>query len=122
MKINFFLALIALLFGVLMAYLLYLTVNPVQQGGMYALTSGVAMSSALIGGSIRVDGQPRLSVNIKVLSGMIFTIFLVIGFVLTYLNISLTTFVVVNALILLIYISALYNISRVKFKNPRGVK
>lgn len=122
MKINFFLALIALLFGALTAYLIYLTVDPVQQGGFYALTSGVTMSCALIGGSIRVDGQPRLTVNIKVLSGLLFTIFLGIGFLLAYLNVSLSTFVVINALLLLVYISALYKLTRVKFKSPHGAK
>ena len=122
MKVNLFLSFIALLFGALMSYLIYFTVAPVQQGGLYALGSGVAMSCALIGGGLSVNGQPRLSVNIKVLSAVVFIIFLVFGFVLTLLNISLPTFMVINALVLLVYISAVYKISRVKFKSPHGAK
>ncbi len=113
MKINFVQTIIALAVSFLIAYGLY-SFHSSENKILLSAGSFVFLATSLVI-SIGINFEfPRTTTNIKVVSGIFFTIALIINLIFTFINFSVPSYVIINGILLLVFILIVYSINKAK--------
>ena len=113
MKINFVLTLIAIAVSLLIAYGLY-SFHDSENKILLSSGSFVFLATTLlmtIGVSFE---QSRTTTNVRVVSGIFFTISLISNIIFSFFKFSTPSYVITNGILLLLFILIAYSINRVK--------
>ncbi len=113
MKINFVLTFIAIALSLLIAYGLYSFHNSenkmlLSAGGFVFLASTLIIT---IGTSFEL---PRTTSNIKVISGIFFSIALICNVIFSFINFSAQSYVIINGILFLLFILIAYSVNKAK--------
>ena len=113
MKINFVQTIIAIAASLLIAYGLY-SFHDSENKILLCAGSFAFLATALVL-SIGISFElPRTTANIRVLSGLFFAVALISNFIFTFINFSVPSYVIINGILLLVFISIAYAINKVK--------
>jgi len=111
MKFNFVLSTIAVALLALIAYAFYMWCADSSASLLLALGGGITMCSTLLVSLAGSFKRKRTSVNVKVISGIFSSLFLVSNIVFCFVNtVSNPTYILVNGLIFIIWILIVYSI------------
>jgi hypothetical protein len=113
MKINFVQTIIAIAVSLLIAYGLYSVHNSENKillsvGGFLFIATTLVLS---IGTSFEL---PRITTNIKIVSGIFFAVALISNLIFTFIVFSVPSYVITNGILLLVFILIVYSINRAK--------
>ena len=112
MKANVFFVCISTLIALLLAYLAY----HIAEGKENDIVCGVCSALCFICTLIPVLGMshksPRISVNLRVLSIVFFLLFVVSHFCFAACGVRMPYYVIVNAILLLVYMAIYYSIGK----------
>jgi hypothetical protein len=111
MKINFVQTIIAIAVSLLIAYCFY-NFNESANKILLSFGSFVFMAVTLIlaiGTSFKL---PRTSINVRVISGIFFTIALITNLIFTFLNFSVPSYIIINGISFLVFILIAYSIKK----------
>lgn len=113
MKLNFVQAIIALAISTLVSYGFYIF-NESENNIIFSLGSFVIFSTSLIF-SLGTDFElPRTTTNVRVVSVIYFMIAMISMIVFTIINPTVPSFIIVNAIMLLLYVLIIYSIFKAK--------
>lgn len=113
MKLNLFQTIIATAIGALISYGFYIF-NENENNIIFSIGSFVIFSTSLIF-SIGTDFElERTTTNVRVFSVIYFIIAMISMIVFTIINATVPSFIIVNAIILLLYILIIYSIYKAK--------
>jgi len=113
MRINFAQTIIAIALSLLIAYGLY-SFHCSENKILLCAGSFVFLAVTLIitiGASFEL---PRTTTNVKVVSGIFFTIALIINLIFTFISFSVPSYIIINGILLLVYLLIAYSIKRAK--------
>jgi len=113
MKINFFQTIIAIAVSVLIAYGFYSFHDSVHRM-LISAGSFVFLAATLvlaIGTSFKL---PRSTTNVRVVSGIFFTVALISNLIFSFINFSVPSYVITNGILLLCFFSIVYTINFTK--------
>ena len=113
MKINFVQTIIAIAVSLLIAYGLYSFHNS-ENKIIISIGSFIFLAITLvltIGASFEL---PRTTTNIRAVSGIFFVIGLISNLMFNFWNFSIPSYVIINGILLLVFISIAYSINRAK--------
>lgn len=114
MKINGFMALLAVLACSLLAYLLYYIAQPHHNALICGVVSWVCLTVTL-GGAISLSVESsRLSINMRVMSTVFFVAFLIIEAAFAMLGIKMPYYYIINGILLLLFLGVYYRMAQVK--------
>ena len=114
MKCNVFPAIIAVVIACLLAYLAYTIAEGKENDVVCGIVSFVCFASTLVSTlSLRTDSS-RLNINLRVMSTVFFTVFIVVNFVFAATTLTMPYYVIINALLVTIFMAALYKFSTLK--------
>ncbi len=113
MKINFVQTIIAIAASLLIAYGLY-SFHDSKNKILLSAGSFVFLAIALVL-SIGISFElPRTTTNVRVLSGLFFAMGLISNLIFSSINFSVPSYVIINGILLLVFISLVYAINKVK--------
>jgi hypothetical protein len=113
MKLNFVQTIIAIALSLLIAYGLY-SFHGSENKMLLTLGSFMFLAVTLvitIGTSFEL---PRTTTNVKVVSGIFFTIALVSNLIFTFINFSVPSYVITNGISILVFLLIMYSIIKAK--------
>ena len=113
MKINFVQTIIAIAVSLLIAYGLY-SFHDSENKILLSVGSFVFLATTLIltiGTSFEL---PRTTTNVRVVSGIFFAVGLVSNLIFTFVAFSVSSYVITNGLLLLVFILIAYSINKAK--------
>lgn len=113
MKLNFVQTIIAIAVSLLIAYGLY-SFHRSENKILLSAGSFVFLATALImtiGASFE---HPRTTTNIRVVSGIFFTIALISNLIFTFINFPVPSYIIINGILLLVFILIVYSINKAK--------
>lgn len=113
MKFNFLTTIIAIALSLLIAYGLYSFQNNENKillsvGGFVFLATTLVMT---IGASFELA---RTTTNIRVVSGIFFSIAFISNLIFTFISFSVPNYIIVNGILLLVFILIVYSINKAK--------
>lgn len=111
MKINYFLSVLALLVGALIAYGFCAADAPLLQTIVSVVLSTVFL---LIGMGVSIEGQPRATMLVKTLASTVFLFLLILNIFLTGLHVGESFYIIINGILTLLAVTLLYLIIRAK--------
>jgi hypothetical protein len=109
MKINFVQTSIAIMISLLIAYGFY-SFHDSENKILLSVGSFLFLSTTLTLTIGTIFDQSRTTVNIQVLSGIFFTIALIINMIFAVTNFSIPSFIITNAILLLVFILLVFSI------------
>ena len=113
MKLNFVQAIIALAISTLISYGFYIF-NESENNIIFSLGSFVIFSTSLIF-SLGTDFElPRTTTNVRVVSVIYFIVAMISSLIFTFINFTVPSFVITNAIMLLVYILIIFSIYKAK--------
>lgn len=113
MKINFVQTIIAIAISLLIAYGFY-SFHDSENKILLSAGSFVFLATTLvmaIGASFELQ---RTTTNIRVVSGILFTIAFISNIIFTFINFSVKSYIIINGLLLLVFILIAYSIYTAK--------
>ena len=113
MKLDFVQTIIALALSLLIAYGLY-SFHDSENKLLLSAGSLVFFAATLIlsiGSSFELT---RTTTNIRIVSGIFFAIALISNLIFTFINFSITGYVIINGILFLLFILIAYSINRAK--------
>ena len=113
MKINFIQTIIAIAMSLLIAYGLY-SFHIFENKLLLSAGSFVLLSATLIltlGTSFEL---PRTTTNVRVVSGIFFIVALISNLIFTFIDFSIPSYIIINGIALLVFISIAYSIIKSK--------
>ena len=113
MKINFVQTIIAIAVSLLIAYGLY-SFHESENKILLSVGSFVFLAITLIPTIATSFELPRTSTNVRVISGIFFTVALISNLAFTFLNFSVPSYIIINGILLLIFILIAYSINKAK--------
>ena len=113
MKISYAQTTIAVAVSLLIAYGLY-SFHDSENRIVLSIGSFVSLATALVLTIAAGFELPRTTANIRVVSGSFFAIALVSNLIFTFVDYSVPSYVVVNGLLLLVFISIVYSMYKAK--------
>ncbi len=108
MKINVFLLFISIALTILLGYWIYDIAKGKENDVICGILSSVCIFSTLIPFVGLQYNNMRIGVNIRVLSGVFFSILFISNFLFAYFGIIMPTYMIINGLILVVYWAILY--------------
>lgn len=109
MKINFVMLIIVLAISALAAFGFY-SVNSIENYRLL-ITFGSSISIFItLSGVLAFSSPHGSSVNIKVVSGVFFIVFLIEQIIFSFININLAPYVIITGILLLVYLIICYGI------------
>ena len=113
MKLNFVQAIIALAISTLISYGFYIF-NESENNIIFSLGSFVIFSTSLIF-FLGTDFElPRTTTNVRVVSVIYFIVAMISSLIFTFINFTVPSFVITNAIMLLVYILIIFSIYKAK--------
>ena len=113
MKINFVQTIISVAVSLLIAYGLY-SFHDSENKILLSVGSFIFFATTLTLTMGTNFNLPRTTANIRVVSGIFFVIALVSNLIFTFINFSVPSYIIVNGILLLVFISVVYSIYRAK--------
>jgi hypothetical protein len=113
MKINFLQTIIAIAMSLLIAYGIF-SFHVFENKLLLSTGSFVFLSASLIltmGTSFEL---PRTTTNVRVVSGIFFIMALISNLVFTFIDFTVPSYVIINGILLLVFISIAYSIIKSK--------
>ena len=113
MKLNFIQTIIAIALSLLIAYGLY-SFHDSENKLLLSVGSFVFFATTLIvsiGSSFELT---RTTTNVRVVSGIFFVLALISNLIFTFINFSITGYVIINGILFLLFILIAYSINRAK--------
>lgn len=110
MKANFFFICISTLIALFLAYLAYYIAEGKENDVVCGVCSALCFLCTLIPTFGISHKLPRISANLRVLSIVFFLLFVVSHFCFAAFGVCMPYYVVVNALVLLVYLAIYYGI------------
>ena len=113
MKLNFVQAIIAIAISTLISYGFYIF-NESENNIIFSLGSFVIFSTSLIF-FLGTDFElPRTTTNVRVVSVIYFIVAMISSLIFTFINFTVPSFVITNAIMLLVYILIIFSIYKAK--------
>ena len=103
MRMNFVQTSIAIAVSLLIAYGLY-SFHDSENKLLLSAGSFLFLSVTLIFAIGTTFEQPKTTTNIKVVSGLFFTIAIIINIIFAFINFSIPSFIITNGILLLVFI------------------
>jgi len=113
MKINFVQTIISVAVSLLIAYGLY-SFHDSENKILLSVGSFIFFATTLTLTMGTNFTLPRTTANIRVVSGIFFVIALVSNLIFTFINFFVPSYIIVNGILLLVFISVVYSIYRAK--------
>ncbi len=110
MKINFVKTIIAICFSLLIAYGLF-SFHGSENRILLSVGSFLFLAITLIVTIGTSFERPRTATNVKAVSGIFFTIGLIENLIFTFISFSIPSYVITNALLILLFILITYSIN-----------
>ncbi|MBR5395695.1 MAG: hypothetical protein IK144_11555 [Bacteroidaceae bacterium] len=114
MKINIFLTLVSFLLTALLGYWIFDTARGKENDIICGVLSFICLLSTLIPLIGLRFYSVKLGVNIRILSGFFFIIFLISHFCSALFGIKMPFYIIINAILLLLYLAVLYKMQDIK--------
>lgn len=113
MKINFVQTIIAIALSFLISYGLY-SFHGSENKILLSAGSFIFLATTLIM-TIGISFElPRTTTNIRVVSGVFFTIALISNLIFSFINFSVPSYIIINGILLLVFIVISYSINQAK--------
>ena len=113
MKLNFLQTIIAIAMSLLIAYGLY-CFHAFENKLLLSAGSFAFLSATLILTMGANFEFPRTTTNVRVVSGIFFIIALISNLIFTFIDFSTPSYIIINGLLLLVFISIAYSIIKSK--------
>lgn len=113
MKINFVQTIIAIAVSLLIAYGLY-SFHDSENKILLSTGSFLFLATALVMTIGASFAPPRTTTNIRVVSGIFFTIALISNLIFTFINFSVPSYIIINGILLLVFTLIVYSINKAK--------
>ena len=122
MKPNYVMMVIAVCMSALLGYLVF----TVAEGKENAVLCGIIATICFAGSMIPMYGlkcdDARIGVNMRVMATMFFIIFLISQFAFAIFGVKMPYYLIVNGLLLLFFIGAVYRLSRVVLQQDKSAR
>jgi hypothetical protein len=112
MKANPFLMVIGLLLALLIGYLTFSVAEGKENDVLCGIISAVCYIATLLSTMGLQFENKRQGANVKVLSVLFFVLFAIINFCFAIFGIAQPYYIVINGILLLIFLSVLYKLSK----------
>lgn len=114
MKVNVFLMFISIALTSLLGYWIYDTANGDENDVLCGICSSVCLLSTLVPTIGLQYERGRIGVNVRVLSVLFFLVFLISHFCFAIWGVTMPSYVIVNGILLVIFLSILYKMVNLK--------
>lgn len=113
MKINVFLTIISLLLTSILGYLTFSIAEGDENALLGAIVSGICFAVTLIPIIGLQYESSRLGVNVRILSGLFFIVFLISNYSYALWGINMPYYIIINGIILLVALAIIYKMTKV---------
>ena len=113
MKINVFLTIISLFLTGILGYSAFNIAKGDENAILGGIVSGICFAATLIPMIGLQYNSSKLGVNIRLLAGLFFIVFLISNFCYASWGINMPSYIIVNGIILLVVLAILYKMTKV---------